>query len=384
MKSKDVKKTADEMKIVFVAGMGMSPAVLTETVWALAHQKPSIVPNEIVVITTSTGKKNLQRDVMESGVWKQMCEDLRKEKIDVAGKLVLGSTSLQVIPDAQGNEIDDLRTGEDNLRAADFMLKTLRQYTDSSDTVVLASIAGGRKTMSALLLSCMTLVGRPEDKVYHVLTVPQFEGRMDPPFFYPKKGVTYKNAKGEVCKCSHEAIELFEVPFVRMGGVYKEKYKKSMPSYQGLVNQVQSSIAHKIEIDAWNGRVTVDGQPVRLGAADFAALLVVVRKRKADLGEIYKCLYRLKNLPLIGRGDWAEKLLSSVKFAKSYDEDWREAHNEVMKVLSSLRKKLSGAGVGDIDALVPQHNRSVAFPEEKIVVVNDEKIRAMLDKACAS
>ena len=31
-----------------VAGMGTSPAVLTETVWALAHQKMPVVPDEIL------------------------------------------------------------------------------------------------------------------------------------------------------------------------------------------------------------------------------------------------------------------------------------------------------------------------------------------------
>ena len=32
---------------ILVAGMGTSPAVLTNAVWALAHQKKPIVPDEI-------------------------------------------------------------------------------------------------------------------------------------------------------------------------------------------------------------------------------------------------------------------------------------------------------------------------------------------------
>ena len=39
-------------RVVLVTGIGTSPAVLTETVWALAHQKHPAVPDEIVVITT--------------------------------------------------------------------------------------------------------------------------------------------------------------------------------------------------------------------------------------------------------------------------------------------------------------------------------------------
>ena len=385
MKNKEGKMIESEKKIILVAGMGMTPAVLTETVWALAHQKPAVVPDEIVVITTATGKRNLQRDVMVSGIWKQMCEDLRKAKIAVAGKLILGSTSFQVIPDAQGNEIDDLRTGEDNLRAADTMLKTLRQYTDSSDTVVLASIAGGRKTMSALLLSCMSLVGRPEDKVYHVLTAPEFDGPMEPPFFYPKKGVTYKSRKTEeTYKSRNDAIELFEVPFVRMGGLYREKYKKNMPSYRGLVNQIQSEIEPAIEIDVENSVVKIGGQSIRLRAPELATLLILARGI-SDLGEIYQRLYRLRTQNETGWCNWLAKFVGSEKktFTKPYADDSKEARGDVSDVMCDLRKKFMKECKCDLEALVPKNNGVITYPKEKITIINDEKIRGILDKAFA-
>ena len=48
-------------RTILVAGMGTSSAVLTETVWALTHQKQPVVPDEIVVITTKSGKNALRR-----------------------------------------------------------------------------------------------------------------------------------------------------------------------------------------------------------------------------------------------------------------------------------------------------------------------------------
>ena len=39
-------------KCFLIAGMGTSPAVLTETVWALAHQKKPVVPDGVVAPTT--------------------------------------------------------------------------------------------------------------------------------------------------------------------------------------------------------------------------------------------------------------------------------------------------------------------------------------------
>lgn len=114
----------NEKRTILVVGMGTSPAVLTETVWALAHQEQPVVPDEIEVITTSSGKSALQQAILEGApsVMDRLKAALRKEKIDVEGKLVFGTASIKVIPDAKGNELEDLRTGADNLRAADFML----------------------------------------------------------------------------------------------------------------------------------------------------------------------------------------------------------------------------------------------------------------------
>ena len=61
-------------RTILVAGMGTSPAVLTETVWALAHQEQSVVPDEIVVITTKSGKDALRTAIMSgaSSVWERL------------------------------------------------------------------------------------------------------------------------------------------------------------------------------------------------------------------------------------------------------------------------------------------------------------------------
>ena len=48
-------------RTILIAGMGTSPAVLTETVWALAHQEQPVVPDEIVVIMTKSGRESMSR-----------------------------------------------------------------------------------------------------------------------------------------------------------------------------------------------------------------------------------------------------------------------------------------------------------------------------------
>ena len=175
---------------ILIAGMGTSPAVLTNVVWALAHGDKSVVPDEIVVLITKNGKTLFKKELFDDGVWADMLKSLSREGIDIEGKPIFGETSIRSIPDARGNEIEDLRTGDDNLRAADFMLGELRKYTEDNGTELHVSIAGGRKTMSALLFSCMSLLGREQDKVYHVLLPPALEGGVTPTFYYPKRGTT--------------------------------------------------------------------------------------------------------------------------------------------------------------------------------------------------
>lgn len=368
-------------RVVLIAGMGTSPAVLTETVWALAHQKPAIIPDEIVVLVTMSGKEKLCRELLvgEKPTWGEMLFALKKEKIAVDGKLLFGDTSIRVIPDEHGNGAWDLRSGEDNLRAADFMLRQIRQYTEASDTVVLASIAGGRKTMSALLFSCMSLLGREDDKVFHILLPTEFEGGVEPPMYYPKKGVTYTNKlTGKKYRGDKFQSELFEVPFVRMRGWYQEKFKSIPPTYRTLISKVQTVappaiVYPEVEIDAWNGVVRVNGTDVYTGVVEFAALLILasgVSKAEA----MYQRMYRLKQQIHTDNCDWIERFVGSTKFVHAYDDDQKSANQDVSKATSQLRKAFEKAGVSDVDSLIPLRNRPVTFPTEKIRWKGKEKM----------
>lgn len=345
---------------ILVAGMGTSPAVLTNAVWALAHQKKPIVPDEIVVFNTKNGKTLLKKALFDGGVWADMLKCLAREGVDVEGKLMFGETSIRSIPDVKGNEIDDLRTGEDNLRAADFMLAQLRQYTEDSGVELHVSIAGGRKTMSALLFSCMTLLGREDDKVYHVLLPSEFEGGTEPVFYFPKKGAKYKaRIAGKTYQGAKMQGELFEVPFVRMRGWYQDKFKSIPPSYRTLISRVQEvappAIAYpEIEIDAWNGWVKVDGKLVPMSKPCFAMLLLLADGCPAK--DLHGKLLALHKQPGAAKCDWLASFQEGSRFA---DENCPE---DIYKVQSELRKKLKDVGFSVAESLVPQRGAPLTFP----------------------
>ena len=351
-------------RIILVSAMGTSPAVLTNMVWGLAHQKHSIVPDEIVVFITKSGKELLIQKLFDEGVWNEMRSNLKREKIEIDGKLVFGETSIRVIPDAEGNEIEDLRTGDDNLRAADFMLSQLRQYTEDSETELHVSIAGGRKTISALLFSCMTLLGRECDKVYHVLLPQDLEQGATPEFFYPEPGKTFVS-KGTTKKLKAKQIstELFEVPFVRMRGWYQEKFNAIPPNYRTLVSKIQTvaprAIAYpEMSIDVQSGSVTVNGESVTMSRTCFALLVVIASGcPMRDLHERLKILHASKSKM---RCDWLDTFREGARFNEHSERD------DLFKTMSDLRKRLSAVGFVGVESLIPKRDGPVTFPMSRI------------------
>ena len=378
-RAKGRRKVKQEAKrTILIAGMGTSPAVLTETVWALAHQKKSVVPDEIVVITTTSGKNGVVKALLSGTpcVWEQLKDALRKEKIKVDDKLKFSEKRVKVMLDSEDRPMDDLRIGQDNLDAADFMLHELRAYTDESDTTVLCSIAGGRKTMSALLFSCMTLVGREQDKVYHVLIPPEYECGMEPPFYFPQKGVSHlllSRGKPTDKKVSSLkiGIELFEVPYVRMRGLYQDKFKVGMPRYRALVSTVQKNappavVYPEIEIDAWNGGVVVNGVSVKMSASCFALLILLANGCVAS--ELFNRLLKIHAGCLGSRCQWLSDFAHSPLFNSE------DAIDDFTKTMSNLRKKFKGAGFDQVESLVPRRGAPVMFPLARIKWRNRERL----------
>ena len=112
----------EEKAIILIACVGTSPAVLTETVWALAHESIPAIPERVVVITTSTGRDRVVSELLtgENSVWSQMNMALFKDP----HRIKLGTTDIRVIPDANNNEVDDLRSADDNMRAVRHFLRS--------------------------------------------------------------------------------------------------------------------------------------------------------------------------------------------------------------------------------------------------------------------
>ncbi len=236
-------------RIILIALCGKSPAVITETVWALAHETLPVLPDRVVVFTTGAGRAELIEQLIDSGVWERLRSVLGCDK----DKLIFGNTgdSIRVFPSLDGQvELDDITSPQDNQSVADFMLENFRQFTENPAQQLIVSIAGGRKTMSLLCGFTLSMLGRIHDRLCHVLVSPEFESaNLTPRFYFPDPGIgAYRfGASGPAMSGDRAKIQLADIPFVPLRYLFERDFSKSGWSYMELVHSVNAQIEREVD-----------------------------------------------------------------------------------------------------------------------------------------
>ncbi len=297
----DRKANAQNPKseIVLLAVTGMSPAVLTETVWALAHETPPLIPNRVLVITTVSGRRAIEKELLlalpelSGGTrWQALREELLLSSETHSGaepgpRLILEPARVITVPDPRTGRaelLEDLRTPAQNEAAANFILEEVRRIVENRDTRLIASLAGGRKTMGALLYAAMTLLGRETDRLTHVLVNEPFEdARLRPRFYYqPSRPIVHRLATSESeppreFSSASARVELADVPFVPLRNRFAE-IAELPGSFHALVKRYSRQLhadarrKARVEIRHRERLLLVDGQAVRMRPKALAIL----------------------------------------------------------------------------------------------------------------
>jgi CRISPR-associated protein (TIGR02584 family) len=201
------------MKHVLLAVVGLSPQVVTETLYAIFQTGRDI--HEIIVITTEQGRKTIFSKLL-AGKDGSFYKFLKEYDIP-ADSIIFNHDSIHVICDEHGNLIHDLTTEDENRYLLKLCLEVTFNLTNRNDTAIFFSIAGGRKTMSSCITLAAQLYGRPQDRLCHVLVSPEFESNYN--FYYPPKSHTtikLKDKNGEVFykNTKYAKIDLVNIPFI--------------------------------------------------------------------------------------------------------------------------------------------------------------------------
>lgn len=332
---------------ILVAVLGVSPAILTETLWCLAHENPPIFPEKIVVFTTLRGRDSLKGSLFQQQELCRLRQTLLEKKLDPREGWHFGMASdcIRLFPSPDGScDLEDIADSLESQAAADYLFRNLRDLTSDPQTRLIASLAGGRKTMGALLTSCMVLLGRQQDRLCHVMVNPPFDSpQLQPSFYFPVEGQMHRLPGNDMAFPSAEArVELTDIPFVRVRGWYEQEYRHTVPTYMSMVRKIQDLVPDPnqypfITVDMLLGTLTVDGRDTGVSPGEFALFITLDQRAR-------KGTARLNSWSDISRE--MEELHQGVntEIDRPWLHDFQEKtfilKEDARKLASSLRRKL--------------------------------------------
>lgn len=282
------------MQDVLVAVCGLTPQVVTETLWALHHCAPPVDPAELWILTTNAGRDVCRRKLF--GPQGAIAAYLR-EHGRPRGSLSYGPDRLIVLKGADGAPLEDVRSEADNRAVADQIADFIRRQAGRPDVRLHCSVAGGRKTMGVLLAGALQLFGRAEDRLYHVLVPVEVERQ--PELFYPVRPDRELGRAGRTTATPVRPIELADIPYVRLRSLLPRETLSSDVRLTDLVARAERELRALTSpeflriggIGTPRPRIMIGGTAVsmRPDAARLYTALARVKKDRCAKPELITC-----------------------------------------------------------------------------------------------
>ena len=282
------------IKHILLCVTGMSPQVVTETLYAI-HRDGRPWPDEVQVITTTVGARQVYDGLITRSHLQRLCEDYG---LPVP---IFGDAQILTVPGATGVPVDDARTLSDHEALADFITRTVYELTlppthGGSKVRLHASLAGGRKTMTFYLGYAMSLFARHEDCLSHVLVNAPYEGQ--PEFYYPTPASRhFQGRNGDQLDAVDADVILADIPFIRHRDYLPGRFHHlhgsiSFRSLIELINLGQRPECVQVALDDVNQSLIIsrDGignvAEVPMTPANYVAYRMVIRLNQIDSGVI--------------------------------------------------------------------------------------------------
>ena len=261
---------------------GLSPQIVTETLYALAvRESPAFIPTEIHLVTTKQGAEHARLNLLsrEPGWFHRLCRDYNLEDIRFEPE------NIHTLRSPEGQPLDDIRSLADNEAAANQITELVRSMTHDAQSALHVSIAGGRKTMGFYLGYALSLFGRAQDSLSHVLVSPPFESH--PLFYYPTPYESVIHTRDHpplALDCRKAEVTLAEIPFVSLRHGLPDDLLKGISGYSTVVHAAQSHLGPPhLEIDLAAKTVIASGKPVSLTPVELAWYAWMARRASARL-----------------------------------------------------------------------------------------------------
>ncbi len=242
---------------VFVFVVGKTPQVVTETIYGLLVKESPVLPDEIYILTTEEGRREIEEGLMRKGNLRKVFEEYGFKPLPPE------NVHITVIPGADGSPLRDIRTEEENEAVGDFITDFIRRLAEDPEVRLHCSLAGGRKTMGFYLGAALSLFGRPWDRLYHVLVSPEFESHPD--FYFKPKEDRVLELRDKKLHTSEARIFLADLPFLRL----REKVSLGEKPFRELVKEGQ----REVELALFQKEVILDLRGLSLSIGGISVKL---------------------------------------------------------------------------------------------------------------
>ena len=263
---------------IMLAVTGLSPQIVTETLYALAVER-SWIPTEIQIITTKQGAENARLTLLsdDPGWFHRLREDYSLPEI------AFSAESIHVIKGSDGKPIEDILTDADNVAVADFITEQLRALTADPEVSLHVSIAGGRKTMGFYLGYALSLFGRAQDRLSHVLVAPSFESL--PEFYYPIPRSRVIQRGGEAIDPANVKVHLGDIPFVRLRDGLPKGLLEGRATFSAAIAEAQKALPPRsLRLEPATQTVIAGGEAIELEPMHFALYWMMSERCQAGHG----------------------------------------------------------------------------------------------------
>ena len=259
---------------ILLAVTGLTPQVVTETLYALYRQGQTM-PTEIHILTTAEGYQRARLTLINDGWLAKFYRDYQLAPPDFTEQ------SIHVLPQADGSPLNDIRSQADNQAMADGITEWIRRLTASPDSSLHVSIAGGRKTMGFYAGYALSLYGRSQDKLSHVLVSADYEAHQQ--FYYPTpySAVIYTNdANRKPLDTQNAEVMLADIAFVRLRHGLDNALLTGKSSFSQSVATAQTALgpAH-LRISIKQRELIAHGKTIKLIPADMAFYLWLLHRQ---------------------------------------------------------------------------------------------------------
>ena len=289
---------------------GGSPQVVTETLYCLITQDKPYIPTHIIIVSTTKGINDARRqlEAIDSeedkyegkSIMEEFCKVMHDELQGKKYSEKNGNIEYHTLKRKDGSELNDILSTADSEATANYIVELIKRLCSIEDNANIkhtlhVSIAGGRKTMSFYAGYALSLFGRNNDKLSHVLiesdggTTPSTFEKIQT-FYFPKQIRPLKKdpKTKDVIKEIHAndaKLALTEIPIVKLHSQLPREFIKNdgnntSPNYEEIVKRFQRAMdkdSYELSFDIKKNIVEINGDKIKLRAQILATYLASIK-----------------------------------------------------------------------------------------------------------